>query len=48
VWADTAHRSKRNEKHIARTGLFSKVHFKKPQGIVEFPAEQQTAIRTDG
>jgi IS5 family transposase len=32
VWADTAYRSKRNEKRIARAGLFSKVHFKKPRG----------------
>ncbi len=32
VWADTAYRSKKNERHIARAGLFSKVHFKKPKG----------------
>jgi IS5 family transposase len=32
VWADTAYRSKRNEKRIARAGLFSRVHFRKPQG----------------
>jgi len=32
VWADTAYRSKRNEKRIAGAGLFSKVHFKKPKG----------------
>jgi len=32
VWADTAYRSKRNQKRIARAGLFSKVHFKKPKG----------------
>lgn len=32
VWADTAYRSKRNEGRIAKAGLFSKVHFKKPRG----------------
>ena len=31
VWADTAYRSKKNERRIAKAGLFSKVHFKKPK-----------------
>ncbi len=32
VWADTAYRSKKNEKRIAAAGKVSKVHFRKPQG----------------
>ncbi len=32
VRADTAYRSQRNEKKIARTGLTSKVHFRRPPG----------------
>ena len=32
VWADTAYRSKKNENKIARAGLVSKVHFRKPPG----------------
>ena len=32
VWADTAYRSKKNEKRIAKAGLVSKVHFRKPPG----------------
>lgn len=32
VWADTAYRSRKNEKKIARAGLVSKVHFRKPPG----------------
>lgn len=32
VWADTAYRSKRNEAAIAKRGLVSKVHFRKPKG----------------
>ena len=32
VWADTAYRSQKNEKKIARAGLTSKVHFRKPPG----------------
>lgn len=32
VWADTAYRSQKNEKKIARAGLISKVHFRKPPG----------------
>jgi IS5 family transposase len=30
VWADTAYRSRRNEAHMAKRGLSSKVHFRKP------------------
>ena len=32
VWADTAYRSKANEKHLADNGLRSHIHRKKPQG----------------
>jgi len=32
VWADTAYRWQKNEKHIARADLTSKVHFRKPPG----------------
>ncbi len=32
VWADTAYRSKRNEAAMAKRGLISKVHFRKPKG----------------
>jgi len=32
VWADTAYRSKANEKHLANTGLRSQTHRKKPRG----------------
>jgi IS5 family transposase len=32
VWADTAYRSKTNEKHLADTGLRSRIHRKKPKG----------------
>ncbi|MEM7499613.1 MAG: transposase [Pseudomonadota bacterium] len=32
VWADTAYRSQKNEKKIARAGLASKIHFRRPPG----------------
>ena len=32
VWADTAYRSKANEKHLADNGLRSQIHRKKPPG----------------
>jgi transposase, IS5 family len=32
VWADTAYRSKVNEKHLADHGLRSRLHRKKPRG----------------
>ena len=32
VWADTAYRSAKNERRIAKAGLVSKVHFRKPPG----------------
>src|SRR5271154_3622328 len=32
VWADTAYRSKANEKHLANNGLRSQIHRKKPKG----------------
>ena len=32
MWADTAYRSKDNEKHLADNGLRSQIHRKKPKG----------------
>lgn len=32
VWGDTAYRSKRNERHLARNGFVSRVHTRKPRG----------------
>lgn len=32
VWADTAYRSKKNQKHLKRHGLVSHIHDKKPKG----------------
>jgi len=32
VWADTAYRSKANERHLANNGLRSRLHRKKPRG----------------
>ena len=32
VWADTAYRSKANEEFLARNGLVSRIHCKKPPG----------------
>jgi IS5 family transposase len=32
VWADTAYRSKANERHLADSGLRSQIHHKKPPG----------------
>ena len=40
VWADTAYRSKANEKHLANNGLRSQIHRKKPKGK---PMSQRTA-----
>jgi len=39
VWADTAYRSKRNERHIARNGFFSKVHFRRKPGFDLTPSQ---------
>ena len=33
VWADTAYRSAKNEAMLARRGLVSRIHRKKPQGL---------------
>ena len=38
VWADTAYRSKRNERHFARSGFFSKVHFRGKPGLELTPS----------
>lgn len=32
VWADTAYRSQKNEKRVAKAGLTSKIHFRRPPG----------------
>ena len=32
VWADTAYRSRANERHLANNGLRSQIHRKKPKG----------------
>jgi IS5 family transposase len=40
VWADTAYRSKANEKHLANNGLRSQIHRKKPRGK---PMSRRTA-----
>ena len=32
VWADSAYRSKRNEKWLSKNGLTSRIHMRKPQG----------------
>ena len=32
VWADTAYRSAKNEERLARNGLRSQIHRKKPKG----------------
>lgn len=42
IWADTAYRSQKNEKKIARSGLVSKVHFRKPPGKA-MPAHHERA-----
>ena len=45
IWADTAYRSQKNEKKIARAGLVSKVHFRKPPGKA-LPAHHERANAT--
>lgn len=42
VWADTAYRSAKNERRIAKAGLVSKVHFRKPRGT-PLPAPRRKA-----
>lgn len=42
VWADTAYRSKKNERRIAAAGLVSKVHFRRAPGK-PLPAAHQRA-----
>lgn len=44
VWADTAYRSKKNEKTLERAGRVSMIHFKKPKGR-PMPGPQQRANR---
>jgi len=41
VWADTAYRSQKNEKHIARAGLTSMIHFRRPPGKPLKPPHQR-------
>lgn len=42
VWADTAYRSRKNEKRIATAGLTSKVHFRRAPGK-PLPVSRQSA-----
>ena len=47
VWADTAYRSAKNEKCIAKAGLVSKVHFRKPPGKpMPEPKQRANAARS--
>jgi IS5 family transposase len=47
VWADTAYRSAKNEKRIAKAGLVSKVHFRRPPGKpMPEPKERANAARS--
>jgi len=47
VWADTAYRSAKNERRIARAGLVSKVHFRKPPGKpMPEPRQRANAARS--
>ncbi len=39
MWADTAYRSKRNERCLARAGFFSKVHFRRKPGSDLTPSQ---------
>lgn len=41
VWADTAYRSRKNEKRIADAGLVSKIHFRRAPGKALAPRHQQ-------
>ncbi len=41
VWADTAYRSQKNERHIARAGLTSMIHFRRPPGKPLKPPHQR-------
>jgi transposase, IS5 family len=47
VWADTAYRSTKNEKRIAKAGLVSKIHFRKPPGkSMPEPKQRANAARS--
>jgi transposase, IS5 family len=47
VWADTAYRSRRNEGLLARLGLVSRIHFRKPRGkAMPEPKRQTNAARS--
>lgn len=39
VWGDTAYRSRRNERHLARNGFLSKVHFRRKPGFALSPSQ---------
>ena len=41
VWADTAYRSKANEKHLAERGLASKIHFRRQPGHDVTPSQRK-------
>lgn len=47
VWADTAYRSAKNERRIAKAGLVSKIHFRKPPGKpMPEPRQRANAARS--
>ena len=47
VWADTAYRSAKNERRIAKAGLVSKIHFRKPPGkTMPKPKQRANAARS--
>ena len=49
VWGDTAYRSRRNERHLARHGFISKVPFRRKPGCAVSPREAQAhAARSKG
>ena len=47
VWADTAYRSQKNEKHIAQAGLTSRTHFRRAPGKpLKAPHQRANAVRS--
>ena len=44
MWADTAYRSKRNERHLARRGFLSKVHFRRKPGFDLTPSQAKANV----
>ena len=48
AWADTAYRTAKNERRIARDGRVSKVHFRKPPGKRMPEPKQRAKVRIAG